>query len=375
MSRRLARLAAPALLAFALGSGTPAAAEAGALCDRVVLVLFGGGVRTKEFLGRPDLCPTVKAIGAAGFASAGWRVGGVDHEAAVEAVLTGRAVGVVTGEGGRRPSHATVLEEARRALGLRPEEAWYASYADGDALLLAASGRPEVAAWAPSVAAGDGPFSEAMRPLFALYGRPGPTKDRAWGLLAAMRGATAKTRGPAASIEDARLERALLEEVDRRAVGLSGPAALDARAMRAGTAVLRVFRPRLLVVRLGQADAAHRSLETYWDVLRRNDAELARLRAAIADDPVLGRGTAVLVCPETGRDATQNAAGGYDHDDGSEDATTVALVAEGAGIRRGAQPRGKPELRDVAPTVARLLGFAMQSAEGVAREELLASRR
>src|SRR4029450_5949815 len=97
----------------------------------------------------------------------------------------------------------------------------YASYADGDALGLAASGRADVAAFAPSIAAGDGPFSEALRPLFALFGRPNPTKERAWGLLAAMRTATSRAPGEAskaASTEDARLERALLEEVDRRAV-------------------------------------------------------------------------------------------------------------------------------------------------------------
>jgi hypothetical protein len=391
------RVAVPVLPAFVgllafLAAGdagvAPARAEPqGAACERVVLVVFGGGVRTKEFLGRPDLCPTVKAIGAAGIASAGWRVGGADHEAAVETILTGRAAAVTTGEGGRRPAWPTVLEAARKGLALREKDVWYASYADGDALALAASGRADVAGAAPSIAAGDGPFSEALRPLFALYGRPNPTKERAWGLLASMRaaslggsggsgtgGGTAGDAGSAVA-EDARVERALLEEVDRRAVKLSGPTALDARAVRAGIAVLRVFRPRLLVVRLGQADVAHRDLATYWDVLKRNDADLARLRAEIAGDPVLRTGTALIVCPEMGRNAAQNATGGYDHDDGSEDAGTVALVAEGAGIRRGATPRGKPDLRDVAPTVARLLGFAMPTAEGTAREELLAPRR
>jgi hypothetical protein len=382
MRRRLAVLALCVLGAAAGGGGgDPAAAEPRGTCERVVLVVFGGGVRTKEFLGRPDLCPTVQAIGAAGCASAGWRAAGADHEAAVEGFLTGRAAGVTTGEGAHRPAWPTLLEAARKGLSLRKEDVWYASYADGDALGLAASGSGDVAGFAPSIAAGDGPFSEALRPLFALYGRPNPTKERAWGLLASMRAATTFERtgagraGSGAGAEDARLERALLEEVDRRAVGLSGPAALDARAVRAAIAVLRVFRPRLLVVRLGQADAAHRDLATYWDVLKRNDAELARLRAEIAGDPALRDGTALLVCPEIGRDAAQNAVGGFDHDDGSADATTVALVAEGAGIRRGATPRGKPDLRDVAPTVARLLGFAMPTAEGVAREELLAPRR
>jgi hypothetical protein len=378
------------LLASPAAAPAPAAAEPPVRCERVVLVVFGGGVRTKEFAKRPDLCPTVRAIGAAGIALEGLRTAGVDHDAAVEAILTGHAVPVTTGEEGRRPVWPTLLEAARKGLSAGKEEVWYASYADGAALSIAQSAHPEYGEpYAPSLAAGDGPFSEALRPLFALFGRPNPTKERAWALLASMRAATARNREgaeeskgtkggraraaapSAAPAEDARLERALLEEVDRRAVKLSGPAALDARAMRAAIAVWRVFRPRLLVVRLGQADAAHRDLATYWDVLKRDDAELARLRAEIAVDPALSAGTALFVLPEMGRDAAQNAAGGYDHDDGSEDATTVALVAEGAGIRRGALPAGKPDVRDVAPTIARLLGFPMPTAEGTAREELL----
>ena len=75
--------------------------------------------------------------------------------------------------------------------------------------------------------------------------------------------------------------------------------------------------------------------------------------------------------PDLGRNAEQNAAGGYDHDDGSPDATTVAVVAEGAGIRRGAGLKPPLSVRDLCPTIGRLLGFETPFAEGVAREDML----
>jgi hypothetical protein len=387
MTRRLAAraraLAAAASLAW-LGGAAPPAARAGPAaprCEHVVLVIFGGGVRTKEFLGRPDLLPNVRQIGAAGLASAGWARGGDTHEGASAAILTGvDQPGAY--DAGRPPPWPTVLEYARKGLSLSDRDAWFASYADGPALLLAASAHGEYGrASAPGLAYGDGPFGEPMRSLLALYGRPSPTKEATWALLAGLRAASSSDevapRARAtpvldpASAEALRLETALLEEVDRRARDIAGANAQDARAVRAAAFVLRAFRPRLVVVRLGQADVAHGNLFSYWDVLKRNDAEVGRLRAVIAADPALRDTTALFVVPDMGRDEEQNAGGGYDHADGSADATTVAVVAEGAGIRRGATPKGRPSVRDLCPTIGRLLGFPTPYAQGVAREELL----
>ena len=377
LARRL--LPAAALAALLVSPGASATAGAPApRCERVVLVVWGGGVRTKELLGRPDLLPTVREMAAAGFSCPGWAVAGTDHDDAAQGILTGRTVPVVT-PGRARPAWPTVLEYARKGLHLAPRGAWLASYVDGPGLMLAASDHADYGdAYAPSLAYGEGPFGETLTPLFGFFGRPNPTKPKTWEILARLRAVSAKEAErrlvgalPKASAEDVRLERALLEEVDRRATGYSGPGGLDARAVRAAITVLRVFRPTLLVVRLGQADVAHRDLFAYWDVLKRDDAELARLRGEIAGDPALKDTTALILVPELGRNAEQNAAGGYDHDDGSPDATTVAVVAEGAGIRRGTSLRPPLDVRDLCPTIGRLLGFETPLAEGVAREDLL----
>lgn len=352
----------------------PAIAAPVARAERVVLVVFGGGVRAKEFLGRPDLCPTVKAIGAAGSASEGWASAGSDPTDATKGILIARTVPVVT-PGRVRPDQPTVFECARRGLRLDEGRIWFASYADGEALDLARSDHADYGeVYAPSLAVGEGPFGERLRGLFRLFGRPNLTKEKTWAFLRDLRRATAQASAvpgvdDAGTDEGMRLERALLEEVDRRAADIGGAAALDARAMRAGITVLRLFRPALLVIRLGQADVGSQGLAAYEEVLRRDDQELARLRAEIAADPVLRATTTLIVMTDLGRDAKPNAAGGYGRADGSLEATTCAVACEGPGVRKGAIPRAPRDVRDVAPTVAKLLGFEMPLAEGRARED------
>ncbi len=385
LPRVLSRAPSASLLAVLLLAVPPPSAPASPpspRCERVVLVIVGGGVRTKELLGRPDLMPTVAAVAKAGFAVPGWAAAGEGHEDAVEGCLTGRRVAREK-TARTRPAWPTVLEYARKGMGLPAHDVWYVSYADGDASSLAASGHAEYGeAFAPSVAAGEGPFGEALHDLFAIYGRPNPTTPRTWDLLARLRAATAKeasggvTGALAADPKEAqRQERALLEEVDRRTSQIGGPNALDARAVRTGIALLRLFRPRLLVVRLTQADVGHANLFAYWDVLFRDDAELARLRAEIADDPALSSTTALVLVPDIGRNATQNAAAGLDHDDASPDARTVAVVGEGPGFRRVTSLKAPLSVCDLCPTLGRLLGFATPYAEGSPRDDLLSAPR
>jgi len=379
-------LAAALAAALVVRAGGAAHAEPEPRPERVVLVVLGGGVRAKEMLGRPDLCPTIRAIGAAGIASDGWRAGGADPVEGTKAILCGRdGVGATVDR--TRPAWPTVFEYARKGLALGPADVWLASFADGEALDLAASDHAEFGApYAASVAVGDGPFGEPMKAMLSRFGRPNPTSARSWELLEGLRAATAKeasrrlgagsgAHGTGATgvtdAETSRLERALLEEVDRRSRGFSGPAGLDARAVRAAITVLRVFRPRLLVVRLGQADAARESVAAYEEVLRRDDAEIARLRGEIASDPALRSTTTLLVVADVGRDAAKGAAGGLDRVDGSSDVTTVAFVGEGPGVRRGATPRSPRAVRDLCPTIGRLLGFPTTFAEGRARDDLV----
>jgi hypothetical protein len=361
-------LALAAALALRVGAPGPAAEAAGA-SERVVLVILGGGVRAKEMLDRPDLMPTIRKIATAGFSSRGWRTTATDHGPALRAILTGRAP-----PGAPPPPDAplppTFLEAAREGLALEREQVWFVTHAPEDP----AGDDPSLSSGdehAPAVATGEGPFGEPLRPLFDLFGRPTATSPRAFDLLGGLRALSPGPvpPSPAQARESARLEAALLEEVDRRAP-VSGPNALDARALRAARTVLRVHRPRLLVVHLGQADVGHTDLFAHWEVLRRNDAGIGLLRETIASDPALS-GTALLVTADLGRNAKQNAAGGYDHDDGSDDATTVAVVGEGAGIRRGAILSAPLDVRDLAPTIGRLLGFPTPHAEGRARTEIV----
>src|SRR5439155_11522569 len=119
--------------------------------------------------------PTVRDMASRGLSSAGWAVAGQDHDDAVQGILTGRAVPVVT-PGRARPRWPTVLEYARKGLRLPARAAWLASYVGGDGLAIGASDHADYGdSFAPALAEGEGPFGETLRPLFGSFGRPNAT--------------------------------------------------------------------------------------------------------------------------------------------------------------------------------------------------------
>ena len=69
--------------------------------------------------------------------------------------------------------------------------------------------------------------------------------------------------------------------------------------------------------------------------------------------------TTLLVVPELGRDGDPSGNGFANHRSGDESCRRVWLVAVGAGVPKGAGTDRPIKTTDVAPTVARMLGFKM----------------
>lgn len=341
------------------------------------MLIVGGGVRARELLDGARM-PAVKALAAEG--------------AVVDAVASPRdnpwlaARDLLTGRndepdapGRPPPANPTLFEFLRAGGGVAPEQVWFVSPNGGEDLALAASTNPGFGpALGARTAHGDGAFGEPLKAFLDDLGRPVPVPETVWPLLRRLRGLNRQAAGPflpddvdAGTVESERVERAVLTELDRKSTLVRGASPGDQRALRAAHTLLVVHRPRLLVVRLTGGEAAQESLDAYHAALRVADEGLARLRAAVAQDPQLAGKTAFVVTTDTGRNAKLNARGALDADDESPDRRTAAVVLAGAGVKAGGRVKGARALVDLVPTLGRLLSVATPGATGRAWDEVL----
>ncbi len=342
----------------------------------VVVLLLSGGVRARDLLDARS--PAVRALAAEGAVVEGLSTRRPNAWLSTLDLLTGRDDGPEA-PGHPRPRHPTLFEAVRAAAGVRAEDVWLCVGEPGDDERLAASDDP---AFGPSVgaraASGLGALGEPLRAFLDDLGRPVPVPDAVWPLLRRLRALNRSTAGPflpddvdAGTPEAERVERAVLAELDRRALLVRAPHEGDERALRAALTLLAVHRPRLLVVRLSGAEAGLHSLERYLEALAAADRGLERLRAAVAADPLLAGRTAFVVATDGGRNAQPDARGALPADDESVERRSATLVLAGPGVRAGAKGKGPRALADVAPTLARLLGVSLPSARGRVLDEVL----
>lgn len=323
--------------------------------QRVVLVAFAGGVRTKEVLGTPQNVPNLMRIARAGVTFPKVRCENVGHYGATLSIFTGQveALGIRDSE---RTTNPTMFELLRKDAGFAAGDVWLSTASGAQGRLFAHGDNPAYgAAFGAQVLDGDGIFNVEFKKLIDSFGRPKEDRPEDSAALDRLSSALHRGRGEDAGRQRA-VERFILDELNGANARLTGPGAADAKAIRIGTNLLRAFRPRLLGITLQNHDVAHGSFNAYVEVLRRNDEELGKLWDTIRADDELRETTTVIVLPEFGRDANLNERNGLDHGDGSDDMLSVFLIAAGPD-----QPRDKVvnrEIRtiDACPTVLRLLG-------------------
>jgi hypothetical protein len=369
--RTLLGAAAAAGLGAALAPGAGALARTGAAfparrTQRVVLIAFAGGVRTRETIGSADNAPTLRALAAEGVLYPRARTANLGHYGAALQIFTGVAEqrGIRENARGDDP---TVFEYVRKDLALPASDVWLATSGGTQQTNYAYGLHAEFgSAYGASTVDGDGVFNREFRRVLDAWGRPKAESAEQQSALARLRAALARgARGPDADLAAReRVERFLLEELTRGTADLSGANAGDAKALRVARNLLALYKPKLLAVALQNADVAHGSYNGYVEVVRRNDAALGEIVKLVREDPELAATTSILVVPEFGRDRDLNARRGLDHGDGSEDLTHVACVAWGPDFRRGAVVNEEVRVVDVAPTVCDLLGARPSRAEG-----------
>ena len=345
---------------------------------RVVLVVFGGGVRSRETI-ESDNVPNLMRIAEEGIVFPNTAVENVGHYGAALSVMTGQfeRLGIRENQRGVNP---TLFEVVRRETGLGAEDVWLATSGETQDVNYSYSSNPRYGAkYGANLLGGEGLFNVEFREMLGAnaLGRADPEQEQ---LLTQLKSAirtptpVAESEGLSNDVEtSARIEQYLLDELRGNVAELTGTGARDAKALRVARNLLSIFRPRLLTVSLRDADIAHGDFNGYVEVIRRNDREIGELFDAVRADPELADSTAILVLPEFGRDRDLNERRGLDHGDSSRELLRVALVAWGPDFKSGKVDRREIASIDVVPTILSLFGVRPPSTvRGSAIKSLLA---
>lgn len=322
---------------------------------RLVLVAFAGGVRTREVLGAPQNVPNLMRIASAGVTLPKVRCENVGHYGAALSIFTGNveALGIRENERGTNP---TLFEYLRKDVGLDAGDVWLSTASGAQGRLFAHSDHADYGgAVGAQVLDGEGIFNVEFKKLLDSFGKPKDDSEAERAALARLGDALDKKPGAGADPARQRaVERFILDELAGGNTRITGPGAPDAKAIRVGGNLLRIFRPRLLGITLQSHDVAHGSFNSYVEVIRRNDAELGRLWDGIQADPDLRDSTAIMVLPEFGRDQNLNERNGLDHGDQSDDMREVFLIAAGPDFKSDKVVTKEVRTVDVCPTALSL---------------------
>jgi len=354
----LASLAAPSGASLA---GAPAT-------QRVVLVVFGGGVRSRETL-LSDNTPNLRRIAEQGVTYPLVRVENNGHYAAALSIFTGITENFGIRENDRSP-HPTLFEYLRKGAGLSAADVWLSTSGSEQETNYSHGTDPRYgAAYGANLIGGEGIFNAEFRALLGgSAGRPDPARDSQLRRLRAAVRTPLPVPGRDGVGNDAeaaaRIESYILDELRGGTAAITGLGSNDAKALRVARNLLPIFRPKLLAVTLRNADVAHGSFNDYVSVIRRNDAELGALHDAILGDPQLAASTALFVLPEFGRDRDLNARRGLDHGDDSPELHQVSLVAWGPDFRKGKVVNQEVRSLDVCPAIASMFRVQAGSALG-----------
>jgi hypothetical protein len=331
--------------------------------ERVVLIAFAGGVRSRETIGEPGNIPNLMRIAAQGVVCPNVNVMNNGHFGATMSIFTGNHElrGIRENERGENP---TVFEYCRKDLALPSNTVWLSTTGGAQQRNLVYSGHQEYGEkYGANLIDADGILSPEFRKVIATFGKPSMPSKSEQEAVAKLRGSMERGVANDPATAD-RLQRYILEELQGRTARITGPGAGDARALSVAVSVLRLFKPSLMGVVLQNADIAHGSFNAYTNVIRRADEQIGRLWDSIQADPELRATTTVLVLPEFGRDRNLNQRNGLDHGDNSPDLRKVSLIGAGPDFKRGKTISKSFRSIDVCPTACALLGAKAAYANG-----------
>lgn len=156
--------------------------------------------------------------------------------------------------------------------------------------------------------------------------------------------------------------------IEGRGVGYSA----DSLTMQEVQKVMRTH-PKLVLINLLEVDVMGHAnnWEGYIKGIQKTDAAAWKLWQLIQNDPIYKNKTALFITNDHGRHLDKRKSGFKEHGDGCRGCRHISLLALGPDFPKGKTVHEKYELRDIAPTIARLLDFKMPTAKGEPIAELL----
>lgn len=347
--------------------------------NRAIVVTFGGGVRYEDTLapeGWINIPHLAGEIVPNGLVYPVARYDGLTgHFNSTGALVTGCRQDV-DAYGSEAPVTPTIFELFRKEQRLPPEEAWVIATNKSFGLMggskLRAFGDP----YSANVILPKQLLIETIKSAVSTDAGPGVEDRQALAdrMMSALDegyegfGWKVFESGRAIGAElKATLAKSLLDYFNDPSVPTSG----DELTFFMTKEIMNRLAPSLIVVNFWDIDIAHYgAYSLYLEAIKRTDRLVHELWQHAQSLPQYRDRTTLLVVPELGRDSDVAGNGFANHRSGDESCRRVWLVAIGAGVPKGAGTERPISTADVAPTVARILGFKMTECEGRALSEL-----
>ena len=346
---------------------------------RVIVVTFGGGVRFEDTLAPqgwvniPHLAGELVPKGLV--YPVGRYEGLTGHFNSTAAMATGCRQDV-DAYGGEAPLTPTIFELFRKEHSLPPEETWVVASNKSFGLMGGSKLRSFGDPYAANVVLPKQLLIETIKSVVSTEVGPGLNDRRAFAerMMSALDegyegfGWKVHESGRALTAElKASLAKSLLDYFNDPAMPTSG----DELALFMTKEIMTRLAPSLMLVNFWDIDIAHYgAYSLYIDAIRRTDRLVYELWNHAQSLPQYRDCTTLFVVPELGRDGDVAGNGFANHRSGDESCRRVWLVAVGAGVPAGTGTDRPIRTSDVAPTVARILGFKMPECEGRPLPEL-----
>lgn len=355
------------------------AADRNAPLRKVIIVTFGGGVRTSETFAPEGLVniPRLAKLQHDGLFFANTRNEGVlSHFNSTASIVSGNWQRV-DDFGQELPASPTLFEHYRKQTKAPATDAWVVATNKSFSTMGASGLRDFGLPYGANVVLPKQLLLEAVKDIVKQPGEGGVAvrenvEKRLQSILDEGYEGVGWTIFKGGRELSQHVRRTLTRGLGEFINGPEAPASGDELTFFLTREIMREFAPRVLLVNFWDMDVAHwGSYSLYLQAITRTDRLTGMLWDEVQANPKYKDNTTLLILPELGRDGDFNTANGFlNHRSGDASCRNVWLLALGAGLNRKTVER--PVFHtDVASTVLALLGAKSPEMAGKLLPEIL----